>query len=616
MAIAEGGAPPQLTEMSLLPASARRQFKAPRGAAGAAGQTPSTAQAAAARTGPELSAARPMTMAEAAQIPTQFTWNLGTRSAQSHPAVSASSDLQPAATARVAEQPAGAQLPAAVSAAPALQVAAAMRTVEQPAGDEAAGTPIAAVSKQEPPVRPAPVVEQHSVKVTKQQDSELQAADAKVASATEEQENCAAAANVGKGSAAQPRGKSDTVCDEALQSASKKTRGEAPKAKRPRSEKSTGKERPASPSCNLAPVPRSASDKGPLSPSGKVMVLFTGFARGDLHRLRKSVVQLGGMPVHEMPPPPAHASEAEADMEVSADPTSVRLVIRCDGSSAGACTKAPQRSSGSRTAASKAIASRLADRVASTRTLKYFDAILAGAWVLSPAWVHASNAAGHWLPEADFELLGDTVGECGAARGRAHGPQLFAGLRMHFPEVGGSNKGADAGAGPGSLLVGKSCISLDDESGPRPADLERLARRGAAEVLPDMTLVPFAREDPPHLSATARTASKQTTLGKSRKNLPQGVAASAWWRRPIVIVPAAVPPPGGAAAYGAPGNAEASGCAAWLALPSSWMLDCISHGELIAAPAEWEKVQPVAPEKNKAGSRSGSFNFASVINVP
>merc|ERR1719491_1348413 len=132
-----------------------------------------------------------------------------------------------------------------------------------------------------------------------------------------------------------------------------------------------------------------------------------------------------------MPPFGIDASEAEASAE-SADPSSVRVVMRCGGSPAGA--KAPKQSSASRRRVS-------ANRVAATRTLKYFDALLAGAWVISPAWVHASNAAGHWLPEVDYELLGDPVGLGGVARGRLHGPQLFAGFRMHFPEVGSNSKG-------------------------------------------------------------------------------------------------------------------------------------------------------------------------------
>ena len=39
--------------------------------------------------------------------------------------------------------------------------------------------------------------------------------------------------------------------------------------------------------------------------------------------------------------------------------------------------------------------------VATKRSLKYMEGVLAGAWVLSSEWVHKSMHAGHWLPEAE-----------------------------------------------------------------------------------------------------------------------------------------------------------------------------------------------------------------------
>ena len=122
-------------------------------------------------------------------------------------------------------------------------------------------------------------------------------------------------------------------------------------------------------------------------------VLFTGFSRSDLHRLKQSVNCLGGSAVRDLP---AGRTAAET-----------RVVVRCTTSTCGL-------------------------QIAGARTIKYLDAVLAGAWVLSPEWVYASMRAGHWLEEADFELQGDTAKMGGPPQGRRHGPELFAGLRFHF----------------------------------------------------------------------------------------------------------------------------------------------------------------------------------------
>lgn len=121
-------------------------------------------------------------------------------------------------------------------------------------------------------------------------------------------------------------------------------------------------------------------------------VLFTGFSRSDLHQLKQSVNCLGGSAVRDLP---TGRSAAET-----------RVVVRCTVSEGR--------------------------QIAGARTIKYLDAVLAGAWVLSPDWVHESMRAGHWLAEGKFELQGDTAKMGGPSRGRQHGPELFAGFRFHF----------------------------------------------------------------------------------------------------------------------------------------------------------------------------------------
>ena len=125
-------------------------------------------------------------------------------------------------------------------------------------------------------------------------------------------------------------------------------------------------------------------------------VLFTGFSRSDLHQLKQSVNCLGGSAVRDLPAGPTAAE--------------TRVVVRCTSSDEG--------------------------WIAGARTIKYLEAVLAGAWVLSPEWVKESMRLGHWLAEAKFELQGDTAQMGGPPRGRHHGPTLFSKLRFHFvPQV-------------------------------------------------------------------------------------------------------------------------------------------------------------------------------------
>ncbi|CAE8711373.1 unnamed protein product [Polarella glacialis] len=217
-----------------------------------------------------------------------------------------------------------------------------------------------------------------------------------------------------------------------------------------------------------------ALEEAPSNPS----VLFTGFPRE-----RRVVVRLGGKAVRELPESTACCSVKPVE---AVDPTQQSGEGHEVG---GASSLAPVRP------------------FAARRTLKYFDAILAGAWVLSPEWVLASNQAGRWLPEARFELAGDASGSGGPSRGRRYGPQLFEGLRLHFPALQDCHT-----SGPR--------LGLDEaEEGPQPQDLERLARRGGAEVVAGICWLPAAEADPPHLDSKARAAMRQ-------KRTRQGEAAA------------------------------------------------------------------------------------------
>ncbi|KAK9814438.1 hypothetical protein WJX72_005888 [[Myrmecia] bisecta] len=72
------------------------------------------------------------------------------------------------------------------------------------------------------------------------------------------------------------------------------------------------------------------------------------------------------------------------------------------------------------------------------RTLKYFQAVLRGCWVVSWAWVATSMQAGRWVDEAPFECRGDPEYLGAPARGRlrriAGGPPIFHKLRVCLVE--------------------------------------------------------------------------------------------------------------------------------------------------------------------------------------
>eukprot|EP00438_Fugacium_kawagutii_P035865 Skav236468 [mRNA] locus=scaffold3359:13306:19529:+ [translate_table: standard] len=277
----------------------------------------------------------------------------------------------------------------------------------------------------------------------------------------------------------------------------------------------------------MSSVGQAASEKN--DKHDKPNVLFTGFSRGDLHQLKQCVNRLGGSAVRDLP-----AGRAAAE---------TRVVVRCKVTDGG-------------------------HQIAGARTMKYLDAVLAGAWVLSADWVHKSLEAGHWLAEATFELQGDTAMMGGPSRGRHHGPELFYGFRFHFV----------AWTVTVTRCLGLSEVLLPDAEGPAPSELARLVRRAGAEVVDTLRTLPDAEEDPRHLAdellLPKRKRKRSSSSGKEHCGLPDF-----WWRKPIMItVPSkAQGTKGGRSLERAAKLANELG---WVTLPSSWMLDCISCGEV------------------------------------
>jgi len=276
----------------------------------------------------------------------------------------------------------------------------------------------------------------------------------------------------------------------------------------------------------------------------RLFILFTNFPKQEVDRYRRSVHRLGGVVVKEFPTAP---DKNGAGSVLSA--SDVRVVTRHS-------SPAPQQ------------------RIALSRTMKYFDALVAGAWVVSPDWILASCAAGSWLPEESFELTGDVAHECagGPARGRSHGPRLFSGLRLHFPQQASAlhRKDTDNAAivspvAPCDLPLGDDVLGLQ---GPKPKDLQRLARRGGAEILFEICAVPVADREPDYLSpeALAALSTDLCTGGRERRTRVDAFL----WRRPVVVSDSAC---------------KAASDLGWMVLPSGWMIDSISCGKLMAPKA-------------------------------
>ncbi|CAE7448238.1 BRCA1 [Symbiodinium sp. CCMP2592] len=269
------------------------------------------------------------------------------------------------------------------------------------------------------------------------------------------------------------------------------------------------------------PPPLTSAPSAPERPD----VLFTGFARSDLHALRTSVNLLGGLAVNSL----TGGGNGR---------TNVRVVVQCTLSDAG-------------------------QSVATKRSLKYMEGVLSGAWVLSSEWVHSSLRAGHWLPEVRFQLAGDLHALGGPSRGRNHGPELFQGCRFHFVAIPPGKKE-------------NFCLSMGTEEEGRPTvgQLCRLVRKAGAQVLEAIQKVPDAEDDPPHLAAAVLSSRHRRRPSATSSTQASPALPRYWWRRPIVVnVPEKE----------SPGNRRSAKLAkdlGWASLPAMWLYDCISHGEI------------------------------------
>merc|ERR1711908_162053 len=93
------------------------------------------------------------------------------------------------------------------------------------------------------------------------------------------------------------------------------------------------------------------------------------------------------------------------------------------------------------------------------------------------------------------------------------------------------------GSGKEHIHGGAARPGLDEDSGaPQPGDLERIARRGGAEVLKSIEMLPDAQADPAYLAAEVSRSnfgrtSKKAQSQKERRSLPK-----VWWRRPILVL--------------------------------------------------------------------------------
>ena len=78
--------------------------------------------------------------------------------------------------------------------------------------------------------------------------------------------------------------------------------------------------------------------------------------------------------------------------------------------------------------------------VVEARTVKYFQAILAGIWVVSSRWVLDSFQNESWLPIENYEVRGDVSCLGGAKKSRelrqqnGKSTRLFDGIAVYFLE--------------------------------------------------------------------------------------------------------------------------------------------------------------------------------------
>lgn len=64
-----------------------------------------------------------------------------------------------------------------------------------------------------------------------------------------------------------------------------------------------------------------------------------------------------------------------------------------------------------------------AEGLCQQRSLKYFQALAQGCWLVGWAWLEGCAAAGRWLPEEPYEVAGDQVG-LGAPKAGTTPPEI------------------------------------------------------------------------------------------------------------------------------------------------------------------------------------------------
>lgn len=307
------------------------------------------------------------------------------------------------------------------------------------------------------------------------------------------------------------------------------------------------------------------SRQAPASALGPVQILISGFGRGsEISRLRRCVAQLGGLIINELESQVLLQGEGPTSTQPRLIARSVHRKLPAEGSQAQGVVAVSQQ-------------------IASSRTCKYLEAILLGLWVLSPDWLLDSASAGYWLDEAEYELAGDTTCLGGPARGRRHGKQLFCGLRLLVQAC------TDRGSDGVTSTAGQ----------PLPEDLARWAALGGAKVLTAIERLEDSEADPPHLGEELKASAARTVrrLVSTQEQRPEDL----WWRRPILVVleTASWDPQQhiDAACRAAMISAHRAG---WMVMPATWLMTCISQGEIVPPPNDW---CPAPPELAEAELR-------------
>lgn len=100
--------------------------------------------------------------------------------------------------------------------------------------------------------------------------------------------------------------------------------------------------------------------------------------------------------------------------------------------------------------------------------------------------------------------------------------------------------------------------------------------------------------DPPHLGASCRKQLRSD--GSVSGPSVESSTCAPWWRRPIAVV-------GGTGGTGGCSSASQLG---WSVLPSAWMLDSVSIGEIVAPPTEWLRAGSRAHKTKRGAAAAGS----------